>query len=87
MAQLRERTLLAAAKGRDLLAELAARVKGNIGNAMRRYELDLGRIRRKEAIFNPAPLLTAELSGNHEQSAAEITARIRAKIATRVRQG
>jgi uncharacterized membrane protein YheB (UPF0754 family) len=74
MAQLRERTLLAA-------------VKGNIGNAMRRYELDLGRIRRKEAIFNPAPLLTAELSGNHEQSAAEITARIRAKIATRVRQG
>jgi hypothetical protein len=83
MAQLRERTLLAAAKDQDLLAELAARVKGNIGNAMRRYELDLGRIRRKEAVFNPAPLLTAELS---DDSQAQITAKIRAKIATRLRQ-
>jgi hypothetical protein len=86
MAQLRERTLLAATRGQDLLAELAARVKGNIGNAMRRYELDLGRIRRKEAVFNPAPLLTAELPDENAQSAAQITAKIRAKIATRVRQ-
>jgi phage shock protein A len=82
MAQLRARTLLAAAKGQDYLAELAARVKGNIGNAMRRYELDLGRIRRKEAAFNPTSLLTAELS----DTKADITAKIRAKIATRVRQ-
>jgi hypothetical protein len=60
MADLRHRTLLAATEGRDLLAELAAQVKGRIGIAMRRYELDLGRLRRKEAAFNPDPLLTAE---------------------------
>ena len=60
MADLRHRTTLAATEGRDLLAELAAQVKGRIGIAMRRYELDLGRIRRKEAAFNPDPLLTAE---------------------------
>jgi hypothetical protein len=60
MADLRHRTILAATEGRDLLAELAAQVKGRIGIAMRRYELDLGRIRRKEAAFNPDPLLTAE---------------------------
>jgi hypothetical protein len=60
MAQLQARTLHAATHGRDLLAELAARVKGSIGIAMRRYELDLVRIRRKQPAFNPAPLLTAE---------------------------
>ncbi len=60
MADLRHRTTLAAQHGRDLLAELAARVKGSIGIAMRRYELDLGRIRRKQPAFNPAPLLSAE---------------------------
>ena len=60
MADLRHRTTLAATEGRDLLAELAAQVKGRIGIAMRRYELDLGRIHRKETAFNPDPLLTAE---------------------------
>jgi chromosome segregation ATPase len=61
MADLRNRTALAATEGRDLLAELAARVKGSIGIAMRRYELDLDRIRRHQPAFNPEPLLTAEL--------------------------
>jgi hypothetical protein len=60
MADLRDRTVLAATEGRDLLAELAARVKGSIGIAMRRYELELGRIRRNQPAFNPDPLLTAE---------------------------
>jgi hypothetical protein len=60
MADLRDRTKIAAQQGRDLLAELAARVKGSIGIAMRRYELELGRIRRKQPAFNPEPLLTAE---------------------------
>jgi hypothetical protein len=60
MADLRNRTKIAAQQGRDLLAELAARVKGSIGIAMRRYELDLARIRRKQPAFNPEPLLTAE---------------------------
>ena len=60
MAQLKQRTTHAALHGRDLLAELAARVKGSIGIAMRRYELDLGRIRRKQPAFDPAPLLSAE---------------------------
>jgi len=62
MADLRDRTKIAALDGRDLLAELAARVKGSIGIAMRRYELELGRIRRKQPAFNPEPLLTAERS-------------------------
>ena len=60
MARLQEQTALAAQKGRDLLAEHAARVKGSIGMAMRRYELDLGRARRKEAALNPDSLLSAE---------------------------
>jgi hypothetical protein len=60
MADLHRRTALAAQRGSDLLAEMAARVKGSIGIAMRRYELDLGRLRRKEAAFNPEPLLSAE---------------------------
>jgi hypothetical protein len=60
MADLRDRTTSAALHGQDLLAELAARVKGSIGIAMRRYELELGRIRRKQPAFNPEPLLTAE---------------------------
>jgi hypothetical protein len=60
MADLRHRTTLAATEGRDLLAELAAQVKGRIGLAMRRFELDQGRIRRKEAAFNPTPMLSAE---------------------------
>jgi hypothetical protein len=65
MADLRDRTAHAATQGRDLLAELAARVKGSIGIAMRRYELDLARIRRKQPVFHPDPLLTAELTPPH----------------------
>jgi hypothetical protein len=61
MADLRHRTKLAAQQGRDLLAELAARVKGSIGIAMRRFELERGRIRRNQPAFNPEPLLSAEL--------------------------
>ncbi|MGA8937583.1 MAG: hypothetical protein WB439_00305 [Acidobacteriaceae bacterium] len=60
MADLQTRTVDAALHGRDLLAELAARVKGSIGVTMRRYELELGRIRRRQPAFNPEPLLTAE---------------------------
>jgi hypothetical protein len=50
MAQLKDRTTHAAFHGRDLLAELAARVKGSIG------------IRRHQPAFDPSPLLTAETS-------------------------
>jgi len=62
MTDLRRRTLLAAETGQDLLAELAAQVKGRIGLAMRRYELDLARIRRNQPAFNPDALLSAEIS-------------------------
>lgn len=62
MAELRDRTVRAALHGQDLLAELAARVKGSIGIAMRRYELDRARIRRHQPVFDPSPLLTAEIT-------------------------
>jgi len=60
MAQLRERTRLAALEGRDLLAEMAARVKGGIGLAMRRFELEQERIRRRLPRVDPASLVSAE---------------------------
>jgi hypothetical protein len=60
MAALHDRTRAAAITGRDLLAEMAAQVKGRIGIAMRRYELDLGRARRKQPRLDPTPLLSAE---------------------------
>jgi len=60
MAGLERRTIAAAAEGRDLLAELAARVKGSIGLAMRRFELDSIRARRGEARFDPSDLVTVE---------------------------
>jgi hypothetical protein len=63
MAQLQERSILAAAKGQDLLAGLAARVKGRISLAMRRYEFDVARLKRKQAPFDPTPLLSAEAPG------------------------
>lgn len=73
MAQLKQRTTDAALQGRDLLAELAARVKGRIGIAMRRYELDLGRIRRNQPAFDPSPLLSAETHpSRHTASRATI---------------
>ncbi len=61
LARLQQRVLLAAQGGRDLLAEMAARVKGNIGMAMRRYELDLERRKRKQPAFDPTSLLSAEI--------------------------
>ena len=73
MADLRDRTAAAALDGRDLLAELAARVKGSIGIAMRRYELELGRIRRKQPAFNPEPLLTAERAPSESAARTEPT--------------
>jgi hypothetical protein len=60
MADLQRRTAEAAAQGSDLLAELAARVKGQIGIAMSRYERELARRRSKQPSFDPAPLLSAE---------------------------
>ena len=60
LARLQDRVIAAAGKGRDLLADMAARVKGNIGMAMRRYELDLVRKKRKEAVLDPLPFLSAE---------------------------
>jgi hypothetical protein len=63
MAQLQQRSILAATRGQDLLAELAARVKGRISLAMRRYEFDLARSRRNQAPFDPSPLLSAETAG------------------------
>ncbi len=60
MADLQRRTAEAAAKGNDLLAELAARVKGQIGIAMSRYERELARRKQKRPGFNPAALLSAE---------------------------
>jgi len=60
MAGLQRRTAAAAAQGSDLLAELAARVKGQIGIAMSRYERELARRRGKQPAADPASLLSAE---------------------------
>ena len=60
-AKLQERTLEAARQGRDLLAEMAARVNGSIGLAMRRYELDLSRKQRPSKGLSVESLLTAEI--------------------------
>lgn len=62
MADLQRRTSEAAAEGNDILAELAARVKGQIGIAMSRYEREVARRRRRQPGFNPAPLLSAQRS-------------------------
>lgn len=59
-AQLQAKVLDAAREGRDLLAEMAARVKGSIGLAMRRYELDLSRKQRPSMGLAVESLLTAE---------------------------
>jgi hypothetical protein len=53
MASLERRTLAAAAEGHDLLAELAARVKGSIGIAIGQYERDLARFKRKQSTPPP----------------------------------
>jgi hypothetical protein len=59
-AELQRRALTAAREGRDLLAEIAARVKGSIGLAMRRYELDLDRIKRPPKGLALDQVLSAE---------------------------
>jgi hypothetical protein len=58
-AVLQQRCIEAALKGRDLLAEMAARVQGSIGLAMRRYELDLDRIKNPPRGFQMESLLSA----------------------------
>ncbi|MFN2975032.1 hypothetical protein [Terriglobus aquaticus] len=60
-AKLQQRTLEAARQGRDLLAEMAARVNGSIGLAMRRYELDLSRKQRPSKGMSVESLVTAEI--------------------------
>ncbi len=60
-ATLQKRTLEAARQGRDLLAEMAARVNGRIGLAMRQYELDLSRMQRPSKGLSVESLLTAEI--------------------------
>ena len=60
MAQLREQTALAALKGRDLLAEMAARVKGMLGNAMRAFEFESSPNWRPP-VSDPESLLSAEV--------------------------
>lgn len=59
-AQLQRRVIEAAQNGRDLLAEMAARIKGQIGLAMRQYELDLDRIKRPPRGLNVETLLSVE---------------------------
>lgn len=61
-ARLRLRAFEAARQGRDILAEMAARVNGSIGLAMRRYELDLTRVARPANGPSVASLVTAETS-------------------------
>lgn len=60
MADLQRRTAEAAAEGNDILADLAARVKGRIGIAMSRYERELARRKQKQPAFNATTLLSAE---------------------------
>jgi hypothetical protein len=62
LAQLREETMLAAAEGRDHLAEMAARVKGMIGNAMRHFEYESSPRWRRPVVADPESLLTAEVT-------------------------
>lgn len=60
-ASLQRRTIEAALEGRDLLAEMATRVKGRIGLAMRQYELDQDRIKRPARGLRTEDLLSAEV--------------------------
>lgn len=60
LAELERNAIEAALQGRDLLAEMAARVKGRIGMTMRQYDLDLSRIKRPGHTVSVESLLTAE---------------------------
>jgi hypothetical protein len=62
LAQLREQTISLATQGRDLLAEMAARVKGMIGNAMRHFEYESSPNWRPPIVADPDSLLTAEIT-------------------------
>ena len=58
-ALLQQRCIDAALQGRDLLAEMAARVQGQIGITMARYERDLDRIKRPTSEVQMESLLSA----------------------------
>jgi hypothetical protein len=60
-AQLQKRVLAAALEGRDLLAEMANRVRGSISLAMREYELDQTRIKNPPRGPRVEDLLSAEI--------------------------
>ncbi|WP_146072088.1 hypothetical protein [Bryocella elongata] len=60
LADLERSCIQASLAGRDLLAEMAARVKGRIGMAMRQYDLDLSRIKRPDQGMKLESLLSAE---------------------------
>ncbi|MFC6647007.1 hypothetical protein ACFQBQ_15765 [Granulicella cerasi] len=60
MAELQRACITAALEGRDLLAEMAVRVKGLIGIAMRQYELDLDKIKNPPRGALESSLLSAE---------------------------
>jgi hypothetical protein len=60
-AQLQKRVLAAALEGRDLLAEMANRVRGSISLAMREYELDQTRIKNPPRGPRDEDLLSAEI--------------------------
>jgi predicted RecB family endonuclease len=59
MADLCRRTAAAAAEGSDILAELAARVKGQIGIAMSRYERERHRMQHPPKGPRTEDILTA----------------------------
>ena len=61
MAHLNRLTLEAAAAGRDHLAEMAARVRGALGAAMRRFEYESSPNRRPAPVIDPESLLSAEI--------------------------
>lgn len=60
-AQLQKRVIAAALEGRDLLAEMANRVRGSISLAMREYELDQTRIKNPPRGPRVEELLSAEI--------------------------
>jgi hypothetical protein len=62
MSQLEQAVIAAALEGRELLTEMAARLKGRIGMTMRQYELDLSKVRHKPAGLTVEELLSAESS-------------------------
>ena len=62
LADLERSCMDASRAGRDLLGEMAARVKGRIGMTMRQYDLDLSRIKRPDQGMSVESLLSADSS-------------------------